>query len=238
MKNLPLLPFLMMFTCLFQSCSTNRTNINSNSVRDTLGVGFNTSGINRSIPPPVGQNHPQGSVGLGSKDMQGTAAITELNQDKILKDKLSTPEQVEINPVDWESGSITVHKFIPYAYQEGLQSIVMGNLALENAADGKVKDLAKLVINDYTLANKELERIAKERNIKLGENSESPENLLDMKGEAFENQYINQVLNNQKESIALYEKASTSSDAEVKSFSERRLPQLKKNLSAAVALKE
>jgi len=238
MKNLLLLSFIIVTTYLFFSCAAGRKNNGNADGRDTMGIGFNTSGINRSVPPPIGQNQPLGSVGMGSKAMTGTAAITALNQDKVLDQNSDDRISKNTGLANWESANMNINKFINFAWQSGLMEIASGKLARKKASGNEVKAYAELLINDHTVANKELEEIAKERNIELTSGKSRLEDLINLEGEDFDKKYITQILEDHKTKIAMYEKASSSSDEQIRSFSLKQLPILKGRLAEAYILKQ
>src|SRR5690606_22465135 len=104
-----------MIICILTACTGQRTAQTTNRTNaDSTGFGLNTRGINRSIPPPSHRNHPQGSVGMGAPDQIGTAAITELNQDEILKDLL--PVKDNTRPTGSSISPLTDKQFITEAY--------------------------------------------------------------------------------------------------------------------------
>lgn len=236
MKILFLPSFILIISCFFFACATGRTDNGNTNGRDTMGIGFNTSGIHRSVPPPVGQNQPLGSVGMGSNSMTGTAAITELNQDKVLNENSDYENSTNIGLAKWEAANMNVSQFLNFAYQFGVMEITSGKLAEKKALGNEVRAYAAILINDYNIANKELEKIAKERDIKLTSGKARLEDLENLEGKDFDEKYISQILKDYRAKIAMYEKASSSSDEQIREFSLKRLPILKDRFAQAVSL--
>ena len=238
MKKL-LLPYLFIISiCFFTACAAGRSGSGSTKARDTTGIGFNTSGINRSVPPPVGRNQPLGSVGMGSNDMRGTVAINELNQDKVMNQNPESGNTTNKGLSNWDSANMSVNQFIDFAHQSGSMEIALGKLAKKKASKEEVKAFADDLISDHTGANKELEKLAKEKNIKISSGKSGLEDLVNLEGPDFEREYINRILDDHKTKIAMYERASSSEDDLIRAFSSKHLPVLKSRLAQAFILKK
>lgn len=234
MKKL-LLPSLITTTCFLMACAAGRTNNGSTDVKDTLGIGFNTSGINRSVPPPVGQNHPLGSVGMDSRAIAATVAITEVDLDKVSDQNLTSSGSRGLE--NWEASNMNTSQFINSAYQSGLREIALGKLAREKAGKTEIKTFAELLIKDHSTANQELEKMARYKNITLNPELKTGD-VINLEGEAVDEKYLLRVLESHKAKIGIYEKALASSDEQIKAFSLKQLPQLKSHLSRALHLNE
>ena len=232
MKKL-LLPSLIVATsCFLLACAVGRTNNGNTDAKDTLGIGFNTSGINRSVPPPVGQNHPLGSVGLDSRAL-AAAPVTEIDLNKVPDQTL--PSSGSRGLENWEAANMNTDQFINSAYQSGIREIAFGKLALKNASKTEVKTFAELLIKDHSTANKQLEKMARDKNITLIPELKEGD-IIDLKGEGVDEKYLLHVLESHRAKIGIYEKAQTSTDVAIREFSLKQLPQLKNHLSKALYL--
>lgn len=238
MRKLLLSYLFILSICFFIACATGRSNSSSTQISDTTGFGVNTSGINRSVPPPIGQNQPLGFVGMGSNDRMGTAAIAEYNQNKVIDQNPEVRTTNNSGLTNWKSDNMSVNEFINFAYQSGSMEIALGKLVKKKALREDVKTFADKLINDYTGANKELEKLAKQKNIKISSGKSGLTHLINLEGPELDKGYINRILENLKNNIAMYEKASSSQDDLIRAFSSKHLPVLKSCLSQAFILKQ
>jgi len=125
----------------------------------------------------------------------------------------------------------------------GMTEIAASKMALKMSQNIKVKNFATMMINDHTAAGDKLMNIAKSKNIKLpaGPNAmqqSALDSLSNKSGSAFNMAYVNQMLKDHRETIAMFESArSTVKDTTLEAFITATLPTLHKHLDAITALK-
>jgi putative membrane protein len=134
--------------------------------------------------------------------------------------------------------------FAVKAANSGLAEVQAGEIAQQKAQDQRVKDYAKMMVQDHSKANEELKALAASKNITLptapGEDHlKSISNLNEKTGAEFDKEYMSMMVNDHQEAVDLFEGAAEDSDdAEIRAFAAQKLPALKKHLEEAQALEE
>ena len=124
----------------------------------------------------------------------------------------------------------------------GMKEINASKLALQMSKNAKIKDFANMMITDHTMAGNKLMAIAKAKNITLpaGPNAMQQQQLTDLSkktGSEFNTAYIDQMVMDHKQTIAMFESAKSSvKDTTLKGFITATLPTLHKHLDAITAL--
>jgi len=126
-------------------------------------------------------------------------------------------------------------EFIRLATQAGTFEIEASRLALEKDASGAVRAFATITIEGREETNRDLEAIAKRREILVtedldAEDQERLDELRRLDGTAFDREYHRCQVTVQDETIALYERASRDvQDPGIRRFALRTLPDLRKH---------
>ncbi|OAQ42167.1 hypothetical protein A5893_03360 [Pedobacter psychrophilus] len=227
MKNIYLTYFTLLVLACY-SCSSGRVSQNSASAKDSTGITFNKSGINRSVPPPVNRNLPQSSLGMGS------AAI--VSEEKIMPDNSTPVENIANQSLAeaWRNQIMSTDKFLLQAYQSGLAEIEIAKEIQKKTKNALILNYANKMIVDYTLANNNLQKFASSRNISLSKSSTT--STLSDHNEDIERKYLKLSMDDHQAKIAIYEKITTGNDEEVKSFANTQLPILKAHLKEVLEL--
>ncbi|WP_428656146.1 DUF4142 domain-containing protein [Runella sp.] len=129
--------------------------------------------------------------------------------------------------------------FMMEAASGGMMEVELGQLASNKAVSSDVKKFAKMIVTDHTKANNELKALASQKNITipamLSEKHQKMVNDLTAKtGKEFDKKYIDMMVDDHKEDIKKFEKASEKcNDADVKAFAAKTLPTLKHHLEMA-----
>ena len=134
--------------------------------------------------------------------------------------------------------------FLSQAAQNGHAEVEASKLAMEKATDPKVKEFAKRMIDDHTMANKELEALASSKGVELPsgpslvQQGKSKLMLSTADGADFDRRYAEAMgVEAHKDTIDLFEKAMKSpKDADVKAFAQKTLPKLQEHLKMAEAM--
>ena len=133
--------------------------------------------------------------------------------------------------------------FVQKAAVGGMAEVEAGNLAQQKGASGAVKEFGAKMVTDHTKANDELKQIAGGKSMTVpGEpdaaHKQAKASLEAKSGASFDRAYKEQMLKDHKATIALFEKESKSgSDAELKAFATKTLPDLREHLKMVQAMK-
>lgn len=132
--------------------------------------------------------------------------------------------------------------FVMKAATGGLMEVEAANIALQNAASDRVKAFATMMVNDHSKANSELTALATGRNVSLP--STLPEDMQKhmeamrkMTGKSFDKHYVDMMMKDHKEDLALFEKqASSGADSELKAWAAKTVPVLQVHRDSVMAL--
>jgi putative membrane protein len=133
--------------------------------------------------------------------------------------------------------------FIEEASAKNIAAIEAGKLALEKSALPEVKAFARKMIEEKSNANKDLRALASEKNVEMASDAEllaQAKNyvLKQREDESFDASYINNQIDAHKAAIKLFNKASSSTDEDVRQLAATSLPRLEQHLRDAEALVE
>jgi putative membrane protein len=129
--------------------------------------------------------------------------------------------------------------FVKEAAQGGLMEVQLGEAASTKGVHDRVKAFGKRMKEDHGKANKELEAIAKKKNVQLSKNLEGKhksevERLAKLMGDEFDREYMEAMVKDHKEDIEKFEQAAKNAkDSDVKAFASKQLPTLKEHLQLA-----
>ena len=127
------------------------------------------------------------------------------------------------------------NQFMKKAAAGGIMEVKAGNLALQNASDENIKAVAKMIVADHEVANKELQAIATKNNVLLptelpADKQEHLDKMKNLKGKDFDGYYLQMMREDHMNDIALFkESASSSRSKEVRNFAAKTLPVLEKH---------
>ena len=131
--------------------------------------------------------------------------------------------------------------FVISATAKGIAEIENSKLALEKSNSSDIKLFARLMVNDFAAANKELSVLAKNRNIPVLEDEElvNQAKTLALKlrdSDSFDAAYMNSQVKMHQSIIELFESESVSpepNNEDFKAFANKMLPKLKDHLNTA-----
>jgi putative membrane protein len=131
--------------------------------------------------------------------------------------------------------------FIEEASAKGIAVIELGKVAVQKSSLPEVKAFAKKMIEDHSTLNKDLRALASKKNMEMADDAKlmaKAKNymLRQREGESFDASYINNQIDAHKETIKLFQDASSSTDEDVRRFAATSLPRLEQHLSDAEAL--
>lgn len=139
----------------------------------------------------------------------------------------STPANETLQGADTSAKS-----FVTQAAIGGLMEVEAGKLAKSKALSADVKAFGEKMVTDHSKANEELKALAGKKGLSipasLPETESSHLNAMkNLSGAAFDKHYLEMMVNDHGKTISLFEQATMSGDADIKSWAEKTLPVLK-----------
>lgn len=129
--------------------------------------------------------------------------------------------------------------FMQEAASGGLMEVELGKIAAQRASSSDVKEFGQRMVTDHTKANDELKDLASRKNVTLHEGLDAKQQaevkrLSKLSGHEFDQSYMKTMTTDHEHDVAAFKKAASSSpDADVKSFASQTLPTLEDHLSNA-----
>lgn len=171
-----------------------------------------------------------GFAGCGSDSNRGT-------NDEVRPAGVSTPAGGA--EATAESVTASDRDFVTRAAQDGRLEVELGELAQEKASKDAVQQFGKQMVTDHTQANRELEQVAKRKNIALpadiGQTGAQLRSKLEgLSGEAFDREYVRAMVEDHEKAVdAFRRQAESSGDPELKQLASKTLPTLQQHLDHA-----
>lgn len=142
---------------------------------------------------------------------------------------------------DAESAIPEPATFLVRAAQEGMAEVEASKVALLKSADPGVRSFAQRMLVDHAQANAQLATLAKSRGIDTpgeldAEHRARLDALAAKSGVEFDREYSQRMNMDHHRSIALFEAASRSPDAELAGFARQLLPALREHRKLAETL--
>jgi len=140
-----------------------------------------------------------------------------------------------------QSSSVQQQAFIKKAAVGGMAEVELGKLAESKASSPKVKDFGQQMVTDHSKANDELQAVAAKKNVTLPQQLDAKhtsvrDRLAKQSNKSFDRAYVAAMVADHKEDVAEFERASKSSDPDVKAFAVKTLPTLREHLKMAKQL--
>ncbi len=138
--------------------------------------------------------------------------------------------------------TVTAPDFVMKAASGGMMEVSLAKTAQQKAKSPRVKNFAKMLLQDHTKANNELKGIASSKSITvpsemMAEHKSHVDEMSKMSGTDFEKHYMDMMVNDHQKDISDFQNASQNmSDAEIKNFATKTLPVLQKHLDSAQAI--
>jgi putative membrane protein len=129
--------------------------------------------------------------------------------------------------------------FVQKAAVGGLAEVEFGKLAQQKGSSDQVKQFGSRMVEDHSKANDELKQIISSQGISaptdLDAKHKSAMAKLDkLSGQQFDRAYMDDMVKDHKEDVALFRKESSSGkDSDLKSFAAKTLPTLEDHLKMA-----
>jgi putative membrane protein len=136
-------------------------------------------------------------------------------------------------------------QFVDFAAQTDMVEANVGQLAQSVASSQPVKDYGQMLVTDHTNDFHQLYGVAHQANLNVPEAIDAEHNkaMIDpfqkLKGDAFDQRYIHEMVAGHTKAIAIYKKeAADAQNPDLKSYAEQALPVLQKHLDGAKALEK
>jgi putative membrane protein len=135
-------------------------------------------------------------------------------------------------------------QFLVEAASGGMMEVTLGEAAKTRSQNEKVKSFGAMMVRDHTKANEELKTLAAAKNItipvSMGEDHQDMVNkMMENTGAEFDKKYMDMMVEDHKEDVAKFDKASTDcKDAEIQAFASRTLPVLRTHLDSAIVIND
>lgn len=128
--------------------------------------------------------------------------------------------------------------FIQKAGISGMAEVELGKLAQQRGADAQVKSFGEKMVQDHSKAGDELARLAAAKGVQIPpmdrKHKNAAEKLGKKSGADFDRAYMDLMLDEHKNDVKLFEKASRSAkDSDVRTFAANTLPTLQMHLQHA-----
>lgn len=135
-------------------------------------------------------------------------------------------------------------EFAKKAGAAGIAEVEAGKLGSQKATNPEVKAYAKKMVEDHTMANKELMAAAKSKNLEVPTEPDMMHKAMMEKFERqkadadFDHDFMQQMVRDHKAVVELFQQASTDTgvDPELRSWAKKHLPHLQGHLKEAEAL--
>jgi putative membrane protein len=132
--------------------------------------------------------------------------------------------------------------FVHDAGEGGLAEVELGQLAVDKAADPRVKEFGQRMVTDHSKANDQLKQIASQRGISLptsvsSKTKKEKERLSKLSGTDFDKAYMKLMVKDHEKDVSDFRQESQSgSDPLIKSFATQTLPTLQSHLKEAESI--
>jgi len=134
--------------------------------------------------------------------------------------------------------------FIMTAASANMLEIEAGRLAVQNANNADVKQYGQMMIDHHTMANQELQAIARQLNTEMPTVLLPPHQAMLDKvkgktGTAFDEDFMDMMEASHKMTIAMFEaKSNNAQNASVKAYATKTLPTLRTHLESATRIED
>ena len=151
---------------------------------------------------------------------------------------------MNMNSTDTASVGDDAKDFTKDAAQGGLFEVKAGAIAEKNAASQDVKDFGKMMVEDHTQLNQQLQALAAKKNVPLPSditNSQQDDTtkLSKKTGSEFDKDYISMMVKDHEKDIDAFKKAADKvTDPDYKNLITGAIPTLQKHLDAAKKIQD
>jgi putative membrane protein len=192
-------------------------------------------------PAGASSPHQRAATGAGATEAPPTgspeaSAASSPHQHEAAKEKVSASDLKMAR----QDGAVPA-TFVKKAALDGMTEVELGKVAMSKSQDTKVRDFGQRMVTDHGKANAELASVAQGKGIDVpksldGEHQSMVQMLSSKSGAAFDAAYRDHMNADHSKAIALFEGASSGSDAELAALAKKTLPTLKEHKRLAETL--
>jgi putative membrane protein len=171
--------------------------------------------------------------------MAATLQACQSKQDPEAKDTIhnaqnAAPDSLISGTTPTMKDGTPENKFMEQAILSGLVEIQMAKIAAEKGSSRRIKDFAATITKDQSAANTQLTTLASAKSVRLPTalpkiKQENLKDLNKLSGRDFDSYFINMMVEDRIQDIALYRGAIAGSDSTIKAFAISVLPLLQKH---------
>lgn len=210
-----------------------------------IAVGSTTCALAQTPPPTDDPTAPSAASSPHQRDSTSTSAQEASPTSGAEPSSAATPHQREVTEGSKMTKAVTPQSFASQAAIISKAEIELGQLALKNTQDEKVRTYAQRMVKDHSAADKKLQAIAAKENLQLPqsldkEHESLKSKLQGLKGEDFDRAYVQAMAKGHDKAVALFESASQQPQmpGELKQFAASTLPTLEQHQEMARSLNE
>ncbi|MBA2562589.1 MAG: DUF4142 domain-containing protein [Chitinophagaceae bacterium] len=176
----------------------------------------------------------------GNDSTTDTNDDTDVNTAEVDNTRTDNMQQDSLN----QTGNIAAPDFVMKAASGGMMEVALAKMAQQKGKNQRVKNFAKMLVQDHTKAGNELKGIATSKSITvpsemMAEHKTHVDEMSKMSGAEFDKSYMSMMVNDHQKDISDYRNASENlTDAEIKNFASKTLPVLQKHLDSAQAINQ
>ena len=127
-------------------------------------------------------------------------------------------------------------QFLNSATEKGLFQAALGALAASHAKSDEVREFGQTIAKHHAAQNEQIKLIAIKKGLSLPagltrQQNAAVDKLAKLQGLKFDKAYMQEMVQDQQDYVTIFEQATQSQDADIKSFAIASLPALKKHLA-------
>jgi putative membrane protein len=214
-------------------------------------VGAFAIGVAQAQTPPSPDNTaPDAASSPHQRDATGQSSTESSTSTSPDPSAASTPHQREATSGDSKMGKMKMAAdssgadpatFVKKAAQGGMTEVELGKIAQSKTQDPAVRKFADDMVKDHGKANNELASLAKGKGLTVpaaldAEHKAIVQKLNSKSGADFDAAYSKQMVMDHDKTIALFQGATKSSDADLAAFAKKTLPTLEEHKQMADSL--
>jgi putative membrane protein len=124
-------------------------------------------------------------------------------------------------------------QFIEKAAESGMKEVDVSSSALPRLTTPAVREYAQMLVAHHTQANDELKALAGRKGVTLPAKDGDIARKWAKNDKDVVDDYLDEMVDDHKEAVKLFEKASKSSDPDIAAFAQKTLPKLRQHLELA-----
>ncbi len=124
-------------------------------------------------------------------------------------------------------------QFFEKAAKSGVKEVEVSSAVLPKLTTPAVREYAQMMVAHHTAANEELKALASRKGVTLPANDGDFAKKWSKNDKDVADEYLDEMVDDHQEAVALFEKASRSSDPDVAAFAQKTLPKLRQHLDLA-----